>query len=260
MGCLVKTLLGIGSFILLCFLLLIGLEFAADRLTPRIAGGEWSSKTGFGMTMEDVSFRLRQGSATVRNLRITNPEGWPDDEFASLGRISIDLQPSSLAGSKIIFDEVVVELDSLSVITTRDGQNNLKMLHERLKDLEERAREERKDDEDREFLIEKFTLRIGHIHAADHSQPVVAERSIPLNLEIQLSDVTDLKQVIPPLLASVEPDGMHQLAMTLGAAIATIDPALLLGADAPNLNKFGVREGFEGLLKSAQQLLESSKK
>jgi hypothetical protein len=260
MGCLVKSLLGIGSFIMLCFLLLLGLEFAADRITPRLAVNEWSSKTGFGMTMEDVSFRLRQGSASIRNLRITNPEGWPEESFATLSKIKIDLKPSSLGSQKIIFDEILVELDSVSSITTREGQNNLRILRERLQDLKERAKEERKDDRDREFLIQKLTLRIGSIHSADYSQLEGENRTVPLNLEIQLNDVTDLKQVVPHLLGAVQADGMHQLGVMLGSTIATIDPALLLGADSPDLDNLSVRDGFQGLLKSAQQLLESQKK
>lgn len=61
------------------------------------------------LTLESATISPLSGVGTLNNLVIGNPKGWSENDLASLGKIHVDIVPSSLRGDHIIINEVVIE-------------------------------------------------------------------------------------------------------------------------------------------------------
>jgi hypothetical protein len=61
------------------------------------------------LTLESASISPFSGVGTLNGLVIGNPKGWSDANLASLGKIHLDVVPSSLRGDHIVINEVVID-------------------------------------------------------------------------------------------------------------------------------------------------------
>ncbi|MDP3069795.1 MAG: hypothetical protein Q8N18_05870 [Opitutaceae bacterium] len=61
------------------------------------------------LTLESARISPFSGIGTLNGLVIGNPKGWSDANLASLGKIHLDVVPSSLRGDHIIINEVIIE-------------------------------------------------------------------------------------------------------------------------------------------------------
>ncbi len=61
------------------------------------------------LTLESATISPFSGVGTLSNLVIGNPKGWSDNNLAALGKVHIDVVPSSLRGDHIILNEVAIE-------------------------------------------------------------------------------------------------------------------------------------------------------
>ena len=61
------------------------------------------------LTLESAKISPFSGIGTLNNLVIGNPKGWSENDLASLGKIHVDIVPSSLRGDHIIINEVVID-------------------------------------------------------------------------------------------------------------------------------------------------------
>jgi hypothetical protein len=61
------------------------------------------------LTLESAKISPLSGVGTLNNLVIGNPKGWSENNLASLGKIHVDIVPSSLRGDHIILNEVIIE-------------------------------------------------------------------------------------------------------------------------------------------------------
>ncbi len=61
------------------------------------------------LTLESATISPFSGVGTLNGLVIGNPKGWSDAHLASLGKIHIDVVPSSLRGDHIVINEVIID-------------------------------------------------------------------------------------------------------------------------------------------------------
>jgi len=98
---------------------------AVNRLAPSI--------TGTTVTLDDVSLSPLSGSGTLSGLFIGNPAGWSGDKLAYLGRIHVDVAPTSLLGDTIVIHDIVIEQPEF-VYETRLVTSNIKQLLQQIED------------------------------------------------------------------------------------------------------------------------------
>jgi hypothetical protein len=91
-----------------------------ERYGPRI--------TGTPVRLAGAEVRLREGRATLRELRIANPESFSDADAISLGEITLDIDPGSLTSEPIRIETIRVAGPSLLLEITEGGGINLREL------------------------------------------------------------------------------------------------------------------------------------
>jgi hypothetical protein len=105
-------------------LLVVGLTFflgsfttkAFNRVAPRI--------TGTPTTLGTAHLKPWNGVGTLEALRVGNPPGWQSDSLASIGRIHLEVQPSSLLRETIIIDKLLID-EAVFHLETKIVSSNL---------------------------------------------------------------------------------------------------------------------------------------
>jgi uncharacterized protein involved in outer membrane biogenesis len=80
--------------------------------------------TGTRVELEGVEIDLATGSATLRGLKIENPDGYKSGHAFLLKKISVGLDLKSLSGPVIVINEVIIRGADLNV-EQRGERNNL---------------------------------------------------------------------------------------------------------------------------------------
>jgi hypothetical protein len=68
-----------------------------------------SEITGTKVTVGEVAISLTEGSGTIKGLKVNNPEGFSKANIFEIDQISLDIDPTSLAGSVYVIDEVLID-------------------------------------------------------------------------------------------------------------------------------------------------------
>ncbi len=80
--------------------------------------------TGTIVTLEDASLSPFSGRGTLTGLFVGNPEGWTGPKLAEIGRIHVDVSPTSLLGETITVRNITLEQPEF-VYETRLVRSNL---------------------------------------------------------------------------------------------------------------------------------------
>jgi hypothetical protein len=106
-----------------------------DDLVARALEHHGSRMTGTAVTVAGVSIDLREGRATIRGLRVANPDGFSDRDAVSVAEITVQIDPGSVrsephrlplirvADPRVLFevnDQVERNLDVLRANLDRD--------------------------------------------------------------------------------------------------------------------------------------------
>ncbi len=85
-----------------------------------------TAQLGEDVTVQSVSFKLKEGSGEITGLHIQNPEGFTDPNLFELGTVRLAIDPASIKESDpLIIDEVTVESPELFVEMLSLKENNL---------------------------------------------------------------------------------------------------------------------------------------
>ena len=75
----------------------------------------------------EVDFRPFQGHLTLKELHVGNPAGFSDKDLFSLGSVTVDLQPKTLFGNKIVINKIAIDKVSASY-EIANGTNNIAVI------------------------------------------------------------------------------------------------------------------------------------
>jgi hypothetical protein len=115
------------------------------------------------VSVGSVAIDLREGRGTIRNLRVANPAGFSSDDAFSLGEITLGIDLSSITGSPIVLEEVVVSAPVALAEATTAGVN-LDVLRRNVDRSSGTGREAdagEGDDEAARIRIRRFTFEGG---------------------------------------------------------------------------------------------------
>ena len=120
---------GLGAVILLVFhlVMLHGLTNAMrDVILPRV-----KAESGIDVKVGRLSINVASGQLFLDDLEIRNPEGFLLENFASVERVSVEVDVMSLITKKPYhFKHVEVENALVNIIRNKDGEVNVQMLQQ----------------------------------------------------------------------------------------------------------------------------------
>ncbi len=117
------------------------------------------------LTLESAKISPFSGIGTLNNLVIGNPKGWSENNLASLGKVHIDVLPSSLRGDHIVLNEVIIEAPVFNYETKIVNSN----VNDLLKNIEQALGGPKPADAkspaspQKKFSVKKFRLVDGKV-------------------------------------------------------------------------------------------------
>ncbi len=119
------------------------------------------------LTLQSAKISPFNGVGTLNGLVIGNPKGWSESDLASLGKVHIDVVPSSLTSDHIILNEVIIEAPVFNYETKIIASN----VNDLLKNIEQAlggakpadAKSEPVPGPQKKFSVKKFRLVDGKV-------------------------------------------------------------------------------------------------
>lgn len=117
------------------------------------------------LTLESAKISPFSGVGTLNNLVIGNPKGWSENALASLGKVHIDVVPSSLTRDHIIINEVIIDAPVFNYETKIIASN----VADLLKNIEQALGGAKPSDPNapagpqKKFSVKKFRLVDGKV-------------------------------------------------------------------------------------------------
>jgi hypothetical protein len=213
MRILLKILLYLAALALLLVVLAFGCVYILESLGPGIATERIRAMTGFRLDMASLKLSLLKCSAEIDGANLRNPKGWPEEDFVTINRALVDIKPLSYIGERRReIDEVIIDLGQINLVTDSHGKNNAEEFLAGLKPAKGEAApskeitpkgEKKAEKPPHGYIIRRLVLKTSSVRYVDYSQPNSGPVVIPLNCEIELNNVTDLKQVRKKLLSRI---------------------------------------------------------
>jgi len=201
-----------------------------------------SELTGVRVSVESVNIDLGNGVGTISGLKIANPDGYNTDSALNLKVLSLDLDLSSLSGSPLVLEKLVI--DSLEGnLELGNGSTNLSEIVENIQadDGEaEKKTEETESGEPLKLSINKLLISNAKITVTDN-------------------DVTEVKTLPTISLSGIGGENGGSPAQISGAIVSTLVSEILKEAAAERLMKTvgdSVDEMAKGLLDTVNKALQ----
>jgi hypothetical protein len=251
-----RTCRGNILFKLFVFALALTATFALMwvLLLPSIVTGLIKKRTGFDATVQRLYINPFTASIYVNQLKINNPDAFPQSDFVSVNEFKTAVEPNSIFSDRVVVRDAVFDIAFIAVVKNAQGQTNIDAFkagaHPASPDQKNDATKPdqpplpAKKTPPKQFLIRHLVVKLDKIILADYSGSEPNVREIPLNINRTFTDVTDLKQISVPLLADLTVAGVGKFANNL----------LGLMLPAPILESLGVvTKGTGSILKGTGQ-------
>ncbi|MDP2137371.1 MAG: hypothetical protein Q8J74_05910 [Candidatus Didemnitutus sp.] len=193
-GFLAKTLLFFG-------LVVGGFALAWVLLLPKIVASVVRSKTGFELTINELSVNPLTAKVRLAGLVVKNPPGWTETAFLNLRALRADAELMSLFKGRLIADEIVVDVTHVTLVKNSEGIFNILVFQEGLTGPASPAgagSPKPETGKSPEFLIRRLMVKFDRLTYADHSgrKPVVREYNLAINRELR--DVDSVAALVSP--------------------------------------------------------------
>lgn len=210
---LVGKAFGCLTTILVILLLLgLGVGWAMLHFLPVLIEDKVEDMTGFRADFDGVEVKLFSGEVRLERARLENPESFPSPEFITIEEMRVDIAPSAFLRNKIVIKELVLDISEFGYIKTAQNEINVVRFLDSLRgagaseNLGKGA-----EMETREFLIERFSLRLRSLKIGDFFRSSPRIRQIETNIVLELNDVRDVKQILVPLTRELARSGLASL-------------------------------------------------
>lgn len=175
-----KVLLILGLLLGLIVIAAVVLSFSLGSIVRRGVVEFGPRLTQTDVDLESATLSPVSGTGTLTQLRVANPQGWSEGNAFSLGRIHVDLEPSTLLGDgPIVIEELVIEEPHFRYEQRLRGGSNIKDLLENIQQAVGEPAEQPIGTEQappRKFIIHKLRLLDGTVDVGVQ----VASASVPL--------------------------------------------------------------------------------
>ena len=231
----------VGIIVIVLIVLLIAGVVFAGRIVKSSIQEVGSMVTKCDIKVEDVDLSLLRGKLTIDNLVVGNPEGFKTESAFKLGKVHVDLVPSSLFKDRIIINDIQVIGPEITYevapikLTSNIGaiQKNVESFLPASDDDKDKEKEKKKEDKPgKKIQINHVIVKDGKINV---SATFAGGNALPIPLpKIEMNDIGKEKEV-----SGVEASA-EVLNKTLGGVVAAAgDSVKSIGSS--------VGEGIKGL-------------
>lgn len=112
-GCLFSL---VGSIVVIALVLIIAALALLSHFMPQLGAKAISEATGFPTTIADSSLSLWNQRLELRDIRVNNPESYPEDDFLSIPRLSLTLDRKATDQDYLTFSDVTLHIDTLTLV------------------------------------------------------------------------------------------------------------------------------------------------
>ena len=98
----------IGIIVIVLIVALVVAVLSAGRIIKSSIQEIGGLVTKCDINIDDIDLSLLKGKLTIENLVVGNPEGFKTDSAFKLGKVYVDLVPSSLFKDRIIINDIQV--------------------------------------------------------------------------------------------------------------------------------------------------------
>ncbi|MHC4923195.1 MAG: DUF748 domain-containing protein [Planctomycetota bacterium] len=206
-GGLLKRLMMFG---LVGFVILAGVVFVAHNALIR-SGLEKAvtDSTGFPLTIDRFHLGLGDSRIEIGDLRLSNPEDFPDPRCIHVSSFVADVELASLRTDEPHIEELTLMVEEVVVVKQENGSTNL----DRLKSLGGSGKEKKEKKPDDEpsgesgekdekeplkFKCDLLKLKIGKVRLLNYAKMKDGkpkEKVFELGVDEEFRDITDVKQV-----------------------------------------------------------------
>jgi len=215
-------------FLILALFLLSALKnflikFAIETASPGIIGAK--------IEMGDFSLGVLTHRIHIKNFRLYNPPGFPDQVFLVMPEVMVDVDMMELIKGRMHFPWVVLNLDKMVIVKNKEGKLNvdsLKIVQE------EQAANKGKPMKLPVFKIDLLDLNIGKVVMEDHTHaPPVRVEAYDVGIKNQkIRNINGLPKLVACVLVeamkptAIRSAGLYAAETLLGVGFL---PALAIG-------------------------------
>jgi uncharacterized protein involved in outer membrane biogenesis len=161
----------IVKILVIIVVVVVGLGIAKNALTQIVLSSAISKAAHVPVKIGGVNLSLLSASLRIKNLKVSNPSGYPEKVMMDVPQIFVDFDPKALSQGKAHFEEVNLDLKELVVIKRKDGALNVDAV--KPTEAEKKASNEKakapKGGKAPKLMIDKLTLSIGRVVYKDYS-------------------------------------------------------------------------------------------
>ena len=216
-GCLIR---GVLIFAVLAALFVAGWIV----LLPGIIVSTIQARTGFVVKIEKLSLNPFGGRVEITGAVVENPVGWPTPDFLTLRHFKIDGELRPLMSHRFVADEIIVDLEKLSIVRNQQGVLNTEAFRNSLAAEAKPAPDQPRNEDGAKtgFLLRHLVLKFDHLTVADYSGKKPLIKEYDLQLERELRGVDSVAKLVEPFLGV----GVNATRGLYGAAPGNVDQAI----------------------------------
>ena len=159
--------------LLIVVLVFVALIVLKDQIIKATITSSVQKVLGARATIGQFSLSLMGQKVKMKNLKIYNPPGFPNEVLVDIPEVEVDYDLSALLKKELHLPFVVVNLKELVVIKNESGQLNvdqLKVVRQQVEGKTEK-KEPSKPAEDINMKIDRLSLTVGKVIYKDYTQP-----------------------------------------------------------------------------------------
>lgn len=183
--------------------------------------------TGFDLAVGGVSAGLLTSSFEISDLKLINPEDFPEETAIEINRMFVRYDLKSFFTDETHIREVVLDIPRLVVVQKEDGESNLQRLSDagKGKKAEEEKTEEKAEEKAekpaKKFVIDTLTLKLGtvemHTYVQGQDKPQVQVHD--LKIDRTYTDIRDPDQMATILAMAMMEGAGAQAIKDIGKAL-----------------------------------------
>ena len=186
-GCLVKLLV-LATFFAAAFAL------AWMLFLPVVLTQQLRSRTGFDAEVTNFAVNPVTGHVVLRGLVLSNPAAFGMKDGLQLRTFEADADVSSYFGDKLIFDDLTIDVQRLTLVKRADGRTNLEFFQHGLVGMMPGPPSAKSG-----MLVRRLHLRFDTLGLADRSNAQgLRVREYQLGLDQTFTNISELRQLLGP--------------------------------------------------------------
>ncbi|MDR2603341.1 MAG: AsmA family protein [Puniceicoccales bacterium] len=190
--------------------------------------------SGFKTFVGKSNGSIFRGRFDLKDLKMQNPDSlFHSKDFISINNIVADVDMSSLWKDTIVVEEIVLDIDDLTMVTNGEGENNYTVLIKNFEQEERTAKKESSKMADtREHRLKKsvsiksLTLSISTVHVIDERKNSSREYKIDYHKEFH--NVTDFAKIEKQLIGDL---GKFGISIMIDSIISSIPMVPAIASD-----------------------------